>query len=238
MEEVDTAEARRAVVGRVISAPPPVHPDAPNGAVWSTTRSCYDFMADHVHPGSRTLETGAGISTVLFAAWGCEHLAIVPFIDEVDAIRSYCSDKGIDITTVAFDIRPSEVALPELPDASEFDLVFIDGGHGFPLPVVDWFYGAGRLRRGGVVVFDDVQLPQVSSFLEMFMDRDDRWQPLQSTSKWRAYRRMSEGSLAEGEWTQSFFPVPKSSPWQKGVRTVKDAIPLAVRAKLARVLHW
>ena len=42
------------------------------------------------------------------------------------------------------------------------DFVLIDGGHGFPTPMLDWFYGAGRLRRGGVAVFDDVQLPAVA----------------------------------------------------------------------------
>jgi hypothetical protein len=55
---------------------------------------------------------------------------------------------------------------PPWPGTGELDLVFIDGSHGYPLPVIDWFYGAGLFRRGGVVVLDDVQLPQVESLIE------------------------------------------------------------------------
>ena len=84
--------------------------------------------------------------------------------------------------------------------------MFIDGCHGFPSSIIDWFYAAGRLRREGVVVFDDVQLPHVSLLIESFIEPDDRWQELETTPKWRAYRRMSEGFLGEEWFVQPFFP--------------------------------
>ncbi len=202
--------------------------------MWRTERSCYGFMARHVHRASRTLETGVGISTVLFAAWGCEHLAIVPFPDEMDVITAYCSGMGVDTSSLAFDLRPSEVALPELTGSGERDLVFIDGSHGFPQPIIDWFYGACLLRRGGVVVFDDADLPQVSWFLDTFIELDERWQPLHATPKWRAYRRLSEGPLAEGAWEQPFFPAAPSSLGSRWWRALKDAVPLTIRQQLAR----
>ena len=82
--------------------------------------------------------------------------------------------------------------------------MFIDGCHGFPVTIIDWFYGAGRLRRNGVVVFDDVQLPQVSLLIETFLAPDDRWQELETTPKWAAYRRLSEGLLSE-DWSKQIF---------------------------------
>ena len=69
MENDDSAENRIATVRMVTDSPPVVHPEAPGG-VWRTTRECYELMANHVGLGSRTLETGAGLSTALFAAWG------------------------------------------------------------------------------------------------------------------------------------------------------------------------
>ena len=190
-------------------------------------------MAGEIAKGSRTLETGAGLSTVLFTAWGCEHLAVVPFEDEAEAIEGYCDELSIGRASLKFDLRPSEIALPTLA-GREFDLVFIDGCHGFPLPTIDWFYGAGLLRKGGVVVFDDVQLPQVSSLIGTFVEPDSRWEPLATTGKWRAFRRQSEGPLAENHWDQPFFPVPSPPP----MRRAKDLVPLTVKQWYRRIeLH-
>jgi hypothetical protein len=233
MDDVEGLEARLATVRKVMDSPPAVHRGAPAG-VWSTDRSCYEFLANHVRPGSRTLETGAGLSTVLFAAWGCDHLAVVPDPSEATAIEIYCREDCICTDSLTFDLRPSEVALPDRADSGELELVLIDGCHGFPSPIIDWFYAAGRLRREGVVVFDDVQLPQVSLLIETFIEPDDRWLELETTSKWRAYRRMSEGSLGEEWFDQPFFPAKKVKLGDRAIRTLKDAVPLNVRKKLAR----
>lgn len=233
MEAEGDLEGRLAWVDQVAASPPVVHPDAPNGAVWNTELSCYELMARHVRPGARTLETGAGMSTVLFAAWACQHVAVVPFQNEVDAVVGYCDAHCIPRDSLHFDVRPSEVALPELSSVAALDLVFIDGCHGFPMPIIDWFYGAQLLRRDGILVFDDVQLPQVRSLIDSFIGRDDRWQGVAVTGKWMAFRRMSEGPLAEGELNQRFFPEPARTPW----RRTKDAVPLSVRTTLWRAVH-
>jgi hypothetical protein len=86
--------------------------------------------------------------------------------------------------------------------------VLIDGSHGFPAPVIDWYYGAGRLRRGGVVVVDDLELPAVRVLVD-FLERDPRWRSIRHTEKWAAYERQSEGSLTE-EWVdQPFYALPE-----------------------------
>ncbi len=232
---MDAAEGvghRLEIVEQLLAAPPAVHPDAPNRKVWSTDRRCYEFMAREVRPGYRTLETGAGISTVLLTAWGCTHVAVVPFPHESEVILDYCSEHGIDTSALTFDLRPSEVALPEMLGAEQLDLVFIDGAHAFPLPIIDWFYGAGLLRKGGIVVFDDVQLPAVGAFLDSYVERDDRWQHIDGTAKWRAYRRQSEGSLSEHESNQPFFAGPQPPVWKRAARSIWHSLPLGVRRLL------
>ncbi len=215
-------------VDRLLASPPLVHPEAENGAVWSTEPTCYRFMAKHVHPGARTLETGAGLSTALFAAWGCEHLSVVPFEHEADVILRYCADHDIPTDTLRFDLRPSEVALPELADTDQRDLVFVDGCHGFPMPIIDWFYGASLLRKDGTIVIDDLQVPQVRSLVEQFLEPDERWVRIDWRWKWIAFRRVSEGSLAESETRQTFFrPLPT-----RARDRVKTVIPLSVKTRL------
>ena len=202
---------RLEILERVSAEPPRVHPEAPGGWAWRTSRTCYEFLAAEVAPGYRTLETGAGLSTVLFAAWGCVHTAVVPSQAQADTLEQYCSDKGFDTGGLTFDVRPSERGLPALLDDGPLDLILIDGGHSFPLPVIDWFYGAARLRAGGVAVFDDVPLPAVGILLNEYLDRDPRWERIAGTRRWRAYRRHSEGTLSEHESNQLFFrgPVPQ-----------------------------
>lgn len=192
---------RIADIERVLADPPQVHPRA-NG-VWSTDPACYEYMATLAKHGSRTLETGLGVSTVLFALWGCQHTCVVHSESEVIACRNYFKAHGISEEKVDFQIGPSELVLPNLT-LHDLDLVFVDGCHGFPLPVIDWFYAASMLRAHGVAVLDDAQLLQVRLGLFDFLNKDPRWVRTRRRSKWVAFQRRESGALGE-EWEQQPF---------------------------------
>lgn len=199
----DTA-ARQELVHRIANDPPPVHGAvAGENRVWGTALDCYDFLARHVEPGARTLETGCGISTALFAVWGAEHTCVVYSQEEVDILRSWAEQRGIDLSRLTFGIGPSDDVLPRL-EPTELDLVFVDGSHAFPAAIIDWFYAGGRLRQGGICVLDDVQLPMVTVGLFEFLARDPRWELTARTDKWAAFLRRSSGPLRE-EWTDQPF---------------------------------
>lgn len=193
----------------LLKDPPSVHEGIASG-VWSTERSCYELIVSVAGPQSRTLETGLGISTALFASIGNTHTCVVPHQEEVDKLIAYCEEHGIDHRNVTFLVAPSDEVLPSLEVKDELDLVLIDGSHGYPVSVIDWYYGARHLRRGGVLIIDDLQLPQVQ-VLDGYLIRDPRWVEEQRTEKWVAYRRESEGSLAE-EWSpqRAFFTAPST----------------------------
>jgi hypothetical protein len=200
---MSTPEERRALIRRVLLDPPRVHSTAATGA-WSTSESAYELMAAHCAPGSRTLETGLGVSTVLFAGWGTEHTCVVPDQAEVDRVRKYMSRLGISDQRVQFRVGSSDEALPTL-NASDLDLVLIDGSHAFPLPIIDWYYAARGLKRGGVLVLDDSNMESVRLGLATFLAKDPRWELIRKTWKWRAYRRLSDGPLLEAQEQQAFL---------------------------------
>lgn len=203
-------EARLSALDRVIADPPQVHPGSRVGA-WLTDRRCYELMATTLPDGASTLETGLGVSTVLFAAWRCRHTCVVADEEEVERLSAYCSDRSIDITSVAFEMGRSADVLPGLA-LEAVDLVLIDGGHGFPTPVIDWFYGCRTLKVGGVVIVDDMQLPSVSDCLGRYLDLDPSWDLVAREQKWAAFRRASAEPLG-GEWTtqSAFFGGPRVS---------------------------
>ncbi len=191
------------VIEEVLADPPKVHSGSPQG-VWSTDRRCYELMARSLSEDAVTLETGLGVSTALFARWGCRHTCVVGSEDEVSRLLEYSAGRSIDLSTVTFKVGYSQDVLPGLV-LDELDLVLIDGGHGYPTPIIDWFYGCRTLKVGGIVIVDDLQLPAVSDYLGRYLDLDPSWTPLASEPKWGAYRRSAAARLG-GEWTtQSAF---------------------------------
>jgi predicted O-methyltransferase YrrM len=143
---------------------------------WTVSVDTIRFLAAHTPAVGVTLETGAGLSTVLFAALGGRHICVCPDRGEADRILAYCEAEGISTSGLKFLIARSEDALPAL-DAPPLDLVLIDGGHGFPMPMIDWYYTASKLKLGGVLVIDDTQL-WPCALLVNFLKHDSAWTPV------------------------------------------------------------
>ncbi len=200
---MEQLERRLEVLKRLSADPPFVHAGAPEG-VWRSDEAFYRFLAERCPSGTRTLETGLGLSTVLFAAWGTRHTCVVGWQAEIDLCIEYLESHGIPRENVSFVFGASDDVLPQLA-LEPIDLFLIDGGHGFPTPIIDWYYGGRWIRSGGVVVIDDLQLPPVRDWLVAFLDRDPRWAPVARTWKWAAYRRESEGLLRDEFTDQPFL---------------------------------
>lgn len=184
---------------------PQVHVELgnPAGGVWQTNRACYEFIITHCDNQARTLETGLGLSTMLFLKLGTLHTCIAPWKSEVQRLLSHCQDRNISTERLRIVQAFSEEILPQLPQ-DELDFVMIDGGHGFPTPMIDWYYGASRLCQGGILVIDDIHLPAVHILID-FLNADPRWESMQTSHKWVAYRRLSSGRLQEDHGKQRFW---------------------------------
>lgn len=149
-----------------------------------------------------------GISTVLFTMWGCVHTCVVHHRNEAVALEAYLDRWHVDTSLLTIHIGPSQDILPRLaPDP--LDVVFIDGGHGFPVPILDWYYAGSRIRRGGLVVIDDLDLRSVRLGLLDFLELDPRWEERARKDNWAAWHRLSHGSLGESWRSQPFLgPAP------------------------------
>jgi hypothetical protein len=141
---------------------------------WGISPNFGRFLMDAVTPNMQTLETGAGISTLIFAIGGAKHIAIAPWQDEMDAIRDYATTAGIDMSRVGLIASPSEKLLPTL-NIPELDIVFIDGMHAFPWPILDWYYTADRLKIGGLMILDDTQIQAVGCLAKFLKADTPRW---------------------------------------------------------------
>jgi hypothetical protein len=184
----------------VLNDPPRPHKDArgefqPMGL----TRSSLEFIYDNVDESCATLETGCGLSTVIFALTGSRHIAISPVADEFEALRIYCDDRKIPIEQISFIVNGSEKVLPNL-DMPPLDLVLIDGRHGFPAPYIDWFYTAGKLKKGGYVIVDDVWVWSCQ-ILREFLDAQPEWEHVVDYDRRTSiFRKLEDGAELQ-EWT-------------------------------------
>jgi hypothetical protein len=165
---------------------------------WGIDPAVAHFIFDSLSPEARTLETGAGISTLVFALRGAKHTAITPNRNEIDAIAAYAARKGIDLSRVTFVAEASEHYLPRV-DAADLDLVLIDGKHAFPWPVIDWFFTVDHVREGGLLLLDDVQLYSVRMLCD-FMQEDPAWSLRRRlTSETYAFEKLT-GNVLDVAW--------------------------------------
>ena len=152
------------------SAPPGLH-----GAdeYWGLAWAALEWLEQSVQPGWSTVETGAGASTIVLAASGASHVAVTPDPGEEERIRQRCSELGVDASRVTFRIGPSHEVLAGW-EPGPLDLVLVDGAHGFPYPILDWWHLARHVRVGGTILLDDAYLPAVASVVD-FARASDAW---------------------------------------------------------------
>ncbi len=112
-----------------------------------------------------TIETGAGASTIVFAASGADHETVTPSQEEADRIRAECERRGISTQRVSFRIGSSADVLRAW-EPRPLDLALIDGAHAFPYPTLDWWFLAPHLKIGGLLLLDDAYMPPVSAVLD------------------------------------------------------------------------
>jgi precorrin-6B methylase 2 len=166
--------ARVSTVRLLEASPPLLHGDGT--AFWATGWEALRWLERSVTPEMRTFETGAGASTIVFAASGAGHEAITPSPDEAERIERECRRLGIDPGGVRFHLGASAQLLPALEQAP-LDVVLIGGADGFPYPILDWWYLSPRLRVGGHLLVDVAYTPAAGALVD-HLRRDRAWQVL------------------------------------------------------------
>lgn len=148
---------------RLRAAPPGIH--GAGDEYWGLAWPALEWLEEELRAGMATLETGSGASTIVFAAAGTDHIAVTPDPDEEARIRETCRELGVTSERVRFEIGASHEVLPRLPERM-LDLALLDGAHGFPYPILDWWHVASRLAIGGRILMDDAYMPPVTAVVD------------------------------------------------------------------------
>jgi hypothetical protein len=171
-------------VEQLLRDPPALHLDGDGNALpWAASPRLLRALSEQLFPGAKTLETGAGVSTLVFALHGCEHTVVVPDAAIAGRITAWCNANGVSTATLAFEIERSETALARM-EPSPLDTVLIDGGHGFPVPFIDWYLAGQRLKPGGFLFIDDIHI-WTGAVLQSFLRSEPGWEVLRGA--WMEY---------------------------------------------------
>jgi hypothetical protein len=141
---------------------------------WDAAEIVLDWFKANLKPNMRTIETGAGKSTLAFMEAGCVHDCVTPSQSEVQAIKNEAIRRDLPLENATFHVDFSQNVLPHLKGHEDIDVAFIDGGHGFPIPAVDWMYIAPRIKVGGKLLIDDIDLWTGSMLVEV-MAKERGW---------------------------------------------------------------
>jgi Methyltransferase domain len=170
------------------SAPPALHGDS---EYWGLGWPALAWLERNVTADMNTLETGAGASTLVFAAAGSDHEVITPSEIEAHRIERQARERGLDSDRIQFHIGSSHEVLPKWA-SRPLDLVLVDGAHGFPYPIIDWWHLAPHVRVGGLMLIDDAYMPPVAALLD-YLRSSKAWEIVETLG----YRTVVVRKLAE-----------------------------------------
>ena len=153
-------------------------------------------------------ETGCGKSTIFLSRIAERH-KVFCFDDRGQKASSVdyfmnCPATRPDRLDLVF--GPTQLTLPRHEDHSRYDLVLIDGPHGFPFPELEYYYFYPHLKTDGLLVVDDIHIPTISRLAD-FLSEDQMFEKVEFVGSTAIFRRTDApvfDPLGDGWWLQAF----------------------------------
>lgn len=200
---------------------------------WDASDVTLSYIQNHLTKEMHTCETGAGKTSLVFAKYGAQHTVVTPSQSEIANIKKLANDENIDLSNTRFITDFSQNALPNLNFEQPLDIVLIDGGHGFPIPQIDFVYLAPHLKIGGKLLIDDIDL-WTGKILVDFLRAENGWR-LETTLRHRTAIFTKTGDFQLHEWCDQNY-VLKKSRIPQFIRKARNALEIILNCKFSELL--
>jgi predicted O-methyltransferase YrrM len=213
--------------------------------MWHASGSLNVAVLDHLFRcadgAENTAETGCGKSTLALSHASKRHVVFAidvppgedPETHSLNKVRnSPLLRKGV----CEFVIGATQQTLPVFHFDREFDLVFLDGPHGYPFPDLEYFYFYPHIKAGGWLVIDDIQIPSVANMLDV-LRRDDMYsldRVLRTTAFLRRTKAATFSPFCDGWWEQGYNKRFGVSLRHVGLSSVPRVVALELRRRFAK----
>jgi predicted O-methyltransferase YrrM len=155
-----------------------------------------------------SLETGCGKSTILFSNILKKHFVFT--IDDRHTSNSSINFFQHSPLTQNYRIvlipGPTQITLPHHTHEADYDFVFLDGPHAFPFPQLEYYHLYQHIKRGGVLILDDINIPTIGE-LAAFLYEDAMWELMTVVHTTAIFRRTDAEtfcSTGDGWQTQEY----------------------------------
>lgn len=179
----------------------------------------------------RSVETGCGKSTLLLSWLSESHTVFT--LDKYgdvpcESFENVRDSSLLKQNSVEFVLGPSQRTVPEYPFHSSLQLALLDGPHGFPFPMLEYYYIYPHLDRGALLIVDDIHIPTVK-WLYGFLAEDSMFELLDVVEDTAFFRRTDAPTfnpLGDGWWLQAYNEnhMERSSRWGALVRRLRRRI--------------
>lgn len=165
-------------------------------------------------------ETGCGKSTILFSNVSLHHTVFCLDDREVGDDSSVKYFQSCEITKndrVHLEFGPTQKTLPFFTAFKPYDVVLIDGPHGYPFPEMEYYYFYPHLRPGGILIIDDVHIATIGRLADVIAE-DEMFEPVELVSTTAVFRRTDAPAFdptGDGWWLQDFNRrrIPRHLPY-------------------------
>ena len=183
--------------------------------VWHANGSLNTAVIDELfrcaQGADNTAETGCGKSTLAFSHTSKRHLVfacdVPPGEDpEMHSLNRVRTTPLLKQSVCEFVVGSTQTTLPTFHFDREFDLVFLDGPHGYPFPDLEYYYFYPHIKTGGWLVIDDIQIPSVANMLDV-LRRDDMFKLERFVRTTAFFRRTNAATFSpygDGWWEQGY----------------------------------
>lgn len=160
------------------------------------------------HP--KIIETGAGRTTLAFL---CTTPAYVTSISPDPALGNRIVESaksiGIPLDPLRYHTEFSERLLPflALQENETYDFALIDGGHGYPLPFVDFCYINMMLVQDGYLVVDDLGLHSCGELFRL-LEKQPGWELIERMDKCAVFKKLTAEKCLP-EWNEQPYLLEK-----------------------------
>lgn len=156
-----------------------------------------------------SVETGCGKSTIMFSNVSDHHTVFCIDDREHGAESSINYFESCPLTKnerVNLVLGPTQKTLPHYNDFKTYDVVLIDGPHGYPFPEIEYYYFYPHIREGGILILDDVHIATIGR-LGDFLCEDPMFEFVELVSTTAVFRRTGVPAFdptGDGWWLQDF----------------------------------
>jgi hypothetical protein len=155
-------------------------------------------------------ETGCGKSTILLSNYAKSHTIFTRDDRRMGARSSVnffldCPLTKVDRLTYVF--GPAQRTLHRYHDKHKpYDLVLIDGPHGYPFPEMEYYSFYPHIKAGGLLILDDVHIPTIGRLAD-FIAEDDMFEVVDLIVATAIFRRTDAPTFdprGDGWWLQNY----------------------------------